>query len=93
MENKLPYKLIITLTSGAILPLVDTTIVSMAIDPLVTYFNVSASIVAWIAISYLLAVVSVIPFTTWLLSTYGSKKIWISGLIIFLTGSLLSGFS
>ena len=93
MAKTLSYRIIITLASGAILPLVDTTIVSMAIDPLVTYFNVSASIVAWIAISYLLAAVSVIPFTTWLISAYGSKKIWISGLIIFLTGSLLSGFS
>ena len=93
MAKTLSYRVIITLASGAILPLVDTTIVSMAIDPLVTYFNVSASIVAWIAISYLLAAVAVIPFTTWLISAYGSKKIWISGLIIFLTGSLLSGFS
>ena len=93
MEKTLPYRVIITLASGAILPLVDTTIVSMAINPLVTYFNVSASLVAWIAISYLLAAVAVIPFTTWLISVYGSKKIWLSGLIIFLIGSLLSGFS
>ena len=93
MAKTLPYRVIITLASGAILPLVDTTIVSMAINPLVTYFNVSASIIAWIAISYLLAAVAVIPFTTWLISVYGSKKIWLSGLIIFLIGSLLSGFS
>ena len=93
MEKTLPYRVIITLVSGAILPLVDTTIVSVAIDPLVTYFNISASIVAWIAISYLLAAVAVIPFTTWLISVYGSKKIWLSGLIIFLIGSLLAGFS
>ena len=93
MAKTLPYRVIITLASGAILPLVDTTIVSMAINPLVTYFNVSASLVAWIAISYLLAAVAVIPFTTWLISVYGSKKIWLSGLIIFLIGSLLAGFS
>lgn len=91
-DNK-TTKLITALILGAILPLLDTTIISVAIGKLTDAFHLPASSISWVATGYILAATAVIPVTTWARTRFGSKRIWIFALGTFLVGSTGCGFS
>jgi EmrB/QacA subfamily drug resistance transporter len=74
---------------GAIAPLLDTTVISVALDTLGREFRVSVATVQWVSSSYLLALVTAIPVTGWAVDRFGARRMWIGALLLFLAGSLL----
>jgi MFS family permease len=76
---------------GMILAVLDATIVNVAIPTLGRDFHASVSTIQWVMTAYLLAFASVIPLTGWATGELGPKRVWLAALLLFLTGSALSG--
>ncbi len=78
---------------GALMPTVDTTIVSIGIASLMKTFNVSEAAIQWVSTAYLLALAVAIPATGWAEERFGGRRCWITGLALFLVGSILCAAS
>ena len=76
---------------GAIMSILDTTIVNVAIDTLSHDFHSPLSTIQWVSTGYLLALSIVIPLSGWAVERFGAKRMWILSLVVFLLGSILSG--
>ena len=84
-------RLALVLVLGAIAPMLDTTIVSVALHTLVGQFHVGVSAVQWVTTGYLLALAVAIPVSGWATERFGDKPVWIGSLLLFTAGSALSG--
>lgn len=82
-----------TLIFGAILPLLDTSVVNVALHDIGSQFGASLELSQWTITSYTLAAAGAVPLSGWLTQKIGSKRLWITSLWIFLFGSLFSGFA
>ncbi|MFZ0667288.1 MAG: DHA2 family efflux MFS transporter permease subunit, partial [Acidimicrobiales bacterium] len=84
-------RLSVVVILGAIMSILDTTIVNVAIDTLSRDFHSPLSTIQWVSTGYLLALSIVIPVSGWAVERFGAKRMWIMSLVIFLIGSVLSG--
>lgn len=71
----------------------DNYIVNISLPAISKYFNVGIDGVSWIVIAYLLILTSAIPFFGKLGDRIGLIKLFITGYIVFVSGSLLCGIS
>ena len=78
---------------GAIMSILDTTIVNVALRKLGADLHTSLSSIQWVATGYMLALSMVIPLTGWAGSRFGVKRVWIVSLVLFVGGSALCGLS
>ena len=78
---------------GSFTTLLDTTIVSVAMETLATRFNTSLASIQWVSTAYLLALSAVIPLTGWAAQRFGTKTMWMVSLALFSGGSLLCGLA
>jgi EmrB/QacA subfamily drug resistance transporter len=74
---------------GSIAPILDSTIVTIALRRLAEALNMSLSAVQWVSTGYLLALAVAIPVTGWVQSRLGGKRAWVLALTIFGAGSVL----
>lgn len=78
---------------GGLAVLFGTTIVAVALDPLATELNTSVETIQWVSTAYLLALAVTVPVVGWAQRRLGGKRLWITGLVIFLAASLLCAIS
>ncbi len=78
---------------GAIMSILDTTVINVAIDRLATDFNTSLTTIQWVVTGYTLALAAVIPATGWAADRFGTKRIYLWSLGLFMLGSALSGLA
>src|SRR5262249_60567417 len=78
---------------GAIMTILDATIVNVALPTLGRDFGASISTIQWVPTIYLLAFASVIPASGWATERFGARRVWIVSLAVFLAGSLGCGLS
>jgi EmrB/QacA subfamily drug resistance transporter len=78
---------------GAIMSILDTTVVNVAISHLTTDFNTSLETIQWIVTGYTLALATVIPLTGWAADRFGTKRLYMLSLALFVGGSVLSGLA
>jgi EmrB/QacA subfamily drug resistance transporter len=83
----------IVVVLGAVMTILDTTIVNVAIDTLARDFDVSLSTIQWVSTAYLLALATVIPLTGWAADRFGTKRLWMSSVALFVLGSALCGLA
>src|SRR5215217_2841531 len=76
---------------GMVLAILDATIVNVAIPTLGSEFETSISSIQWVMTGYLLAFASAIPVTGWASARFGARRVWITALFLFMTGSALAG--
>jgi MFS family permease len=74
---------------GAVAVQLDATIVNVAIDTLGRDLHAGLSTIQWVSTAYLLALAMVIPLTGWAVDRFGSKRMWMISLALFLGGSAL----
>lgn len=84
-------KLAGVLLVGVIAPLLDSTIVNIAIHTLGRELAVSVSTIQWVSTGYLLALAMAVPITGWAVERFGAKRMWLVALALFLAGSVLCG--
>ena len=84
-------RLIWILVLGGIAPILDTTIVNVALATLGRDMHASVAITQWTITGYLLAMAIAMPVTGWATQRLGAKRLWIISLVVFVAGSALSG--
>lgn len=84
-------RLVLVLVLGAIAPMLDTTVASVALHTLAGQFRVGVSAIQWVTTGYLLALAVAIPLSGWATERFGDKPVWIGSLLLFTVGSALSG--
>src|ERR671927_1203654 len=78
---------------GAIMSILDTTVVNVAINTLARDFHTSLTTIQWVATGYTLALATVIPLSGWIADRFGTKRLYMISIALFLGGSALSGLS
>ena len=78
---------------GAIMSILDVTVVGVAQNTFQQEFNTDAAGAAWTATGYTLALAAVIPLASWAASRFGTKKVYLTSLVLFTLGSILCAFA
>jgi len=78
---------------GSFMSILDTTIVNVAIKELSRSFGVSLAITQWVSTGYMLALATVIPLTGWAADRFGTKRLYIGSILLFVLGSALCGMA
>ncbi|MCS4238628.1 DHA2 family multidrug resistance protein [Myroides gitamensis] len=88
-------RIIITITAilCALLEIVDTTIVNVAMNDMKGSIGVSLTDIAWVVTAYAIANVIVVPMTSWLSQQFGRRNYFAASIIIFTVASFLCGNS
>jgi EmrB/QacA subfamily drug resistance transporter len=76
---------------GAIMSILDVTVVNVAIKTLALQFDSPLPTIQWVATGYTLALATVIPLTGWGADRFGTKRLYITSTVLFVLGSILSG--
>lgn len=86
-------RVIITITAVmcALLEIVDTTIVNVALTDMRGSLGATLTDVAWVITAYAIANVIVIPMTSWLSQQFGRKNYFAASIILFTVSSFLCG--
>ena len=95
MAEKGFRKWIITITviTAALLELIDTTIVNVALPKIQGNLGATLEDVAWVVTGYAVANVIILPMSGWLGSYFGRKNYFLASIIIFTIASFLCGNS
>ncbi|MGK5741174.1 DHA2 family efflux MFS transporter permease subunit [Micromonospora sp. URMC 103] len=72
---------------GAIMSILDVTVVSVAIPTFQREFDASYARVAWTMTGYTLALATVIPLAGWAADRFGTKRLYMVALALFTIGS------
>ncbi|MFF0147695.1 EmrB/QacA subfamily drug resistance transporter [Amycolatopsis sulphurea] len=78
---------------GAIMAILDTTVVNVALQKLTIEFGTSFDTIQWVATGYMLALATVIPITGWAAEAFGTKRLYLIAIGTFLAGSMLAGMA
>ena len=78
---------------GAIMSILDVTVVNVAINTLAAEFETTLPTIQWVATGYTLALATVIPLTGWAADRFGTKRLYMISLALFVLGSVLSGLA
>jgi DHA2 family multidrug resistance protein len=76
---------------GALLEVVDTSIVNVALNEIQNSLGATLSQVSWVVSSYAVANVIILPLTAWLGDRFGKKRYFIFSLVAFTLASILCG--
>lgn len=76
---------------GAIMSILDTTVVNVAINTLSRDFETELATIQWIVTGYTLALATVIPITGWAADRFGTKRLYLTAITLFVAGSALCG--
>ena len=78
---------------GAIMSILDVTVVNVAINTLAKEFDSPLSTIQWVVTGYTLALATVIPLTGWAADRFGTKRLYLTSIFLFVCGSMLSGLA
>ncbi|SFG92034.1 MDR family MFS transporter [Sporolactobacillus nakayamae] len=81
------------LVLGAIMPLLDSTTVNIAIKHLSHDFSVELDLIQWVITGYVLAMAISVPLAGWAVQRFNGKWLMIGANLLFLAASIASGFS
>lgn len=76
---------------GALMSILDVTVVNVAINTLARDFGTSLTTIQWVATGYTLALATVIPLTAWGAERFGTKRLYMLSIALFVLGSALAG--
>ncbi|MGC5247580.1 MDR family MFS transporter [Gordonia sp. DT219] len=74
--------------AGLVAPVLDMTIVTIALTGLSRDLHAPLSTVQWVSTGYLLALAVAVPLAGWTATRFGSRAAWTAGLGLFFAGSV-----
>jgi DHA2 family multidrug resistance protein len=89
----LKWMIAITAALGAILEVIDTSIVNVALPDIQGNLGSTLSEAGWVSTGYACANVVIIPLTAWLSNRFGRKQYLLFSLVGFTAASLLCGMA
>lgn len=88
-----PARVMTVYILGLAMTIIDGTMVNVALPTMAKDFGVPTTSIEWIAVGYLLSFAAVIPAAGWLGDKFGTKRMFIVALTVFVAASLLCGLS
>ncbi len=94
-EEPVPFRWLILagLITAAILEVLDTTIVNVAMPQMAGNLGATTQEIGWVSTGYILSNVIVLPMTAWLSSLFGRKRYLVGSIFLFLIASFFCGAS
>ncbi|BCM93255.1 multidrug export protein EmrB [Abditibacteriota bacterium] len=94
-EELSPYRWLILagLITAAILEVLDTTIVNVALPQMAGNLGATSQEIGWVSTGYILSNVVVLPMTAWLSARFGRRRYLSGSIILFLIASFFCGTS
>src|SRR3954464_10887347 len=86
-------RVIITITAVfcALLEIIDTTIVNVALNEMKGNLGATLNDVSWVITAYAIANVIIVPLTSWLSQQFGRRNYFAASIIIFTVSSFMCG--
>jgi EmrB/QacA subfamily drug resistance transporter len=78
---------------GVLMSTLDASIVNISLPTLVRQLDTDFATIQWVVLSYLLIITSLMLSVARLGDMLGKRKVYLTGLVLFTTGSLLCGLS
>src|SRR5471030_2508014 len=91
MNNIQRNLLIITVLLAAVMELIDTTIVNVALSHMSGNLGATLEDTTWVITSYAIANVIIIPLTSFLTTNLGRRNYYIGSIILFVVCSFMCG--
>jgi DHA2 family multidrug resistance protein len=85
------WAIAVAVSVGALLEVVDTSIVNVALTEMQNSLGATLSQVSWVVSSYAVANVIILPMTAWLGDRFGKKRYFVFSLVAFTLASMLCG--
>src|SRR5579884_3615704 len=85
--------ILIGLITAAIMEVLDTTIVNVALPQMAGNLSATTQEIAWVATGYILSNVVVLPMTAFLTQTFGRRNYLTASILIFVAASFMCGTS
>ncbi|MGW6918934.1 DHA2 family efflux MFS transporter permease subunit [Kitasatospora sp. NPDC054939] len=76
---------------GSLMAVLDTTIVNVALNHLAEGFHAPLSAIQWVTTGYTLALATVTPVTAWAIGRFGTRRLYLTAIALFVLGSVLAG--
>lgn len=83
----------VILVLGILAPLLDSTMVNVALKIMATDLKTTVSVIQWVTTGFALSMGIAVPFSGWAVDRYGGKTVYTFSLMLFLLGSILCGIS
>src|SRR4030081_2454767 len=90
-KYKYKYLIAIAVTLAAVLELIDTSIVNVAIPHMMGNLGATLDEISWVSTGYIIANVIVIPLSSWLSGYFGRKRYLTGSILIFVAASFFCG--
>jgi EmrB/QacA subfamily drug resistance transporter len=87
------WRISLVVVLGAIMSILDTTIVNVALATLGHDLHASIAQIQWVVTGYMLALAAVIPVSGWAAERFGAKRVYLISLVLFTAGSMLCGIA
>lgn len=85
--------IIIALLLGAMVALLNETLLGNALTVLMKEFDVTASTIQWLSTAYMLVVGVLVPITALLQQWFTTRQLFLMAMFTFLVGTLIAGFA
>ena len=85
------YLIAIAVTMAAVLELIDTSIVNVAIPHMMGNLGATLDEISWVSTGYIIANVIVIPMSGWLSSYFGRRRYLTGSILLFVAASFFCG--
>lgn len=93
VQGPLKWAIALTAALGAILEVIDTSIVNVALTDIQATLGATISEVGWVVTGYAIANVVLIPLSAWLGDFFGKKAYFVFSMVGFTVASVLCGFA
>lgn len=88
--SKHEKQMVAVLLSGAVLVVLNLTLLTPAFPSIMKDFGVDPTTVQWLTSGYALVEAIVIPLSAWILGRFRTRLLFVTGMMVFLAGSILS---
>ena len=78
---------------GTFLSVMDVTVVNVAMPHMMGAFGVNLLSITWVSTAYSIAEIIMITMSAWLASVLGRRRLFLSSMALFITGSVIAGTS
>lgn len=85
--------ILVGLVVAALLEVMDTTIINVALPQMAGSLGVTSVQIAWVSTGYILANAVVLPMTAWLSERLGRRQYLLASILLFTVASFLCGLS
>ncbi len=96
MASALPRdvrRIAVVVIVGAVMSILDTTIVNVALETLRIDLGAPLSTIQWVSTGYLLSLATAIPLTGWAAERFGPRRVWMTVVAAFVLTSGLCGLA